>query len=78
MTTVQQKYAPTLRFKNEQGKEYPDWVEKKLGDVGNIVGGGTPSTNKKSLWDGDIVWFTPTEIKSRLLCIHLCIVCQMR
>ena len=65
MATTQQKHAPALRFKNEQGKEYPDWVEKKLGDVGNIVGGGTPSTNKKSLWDGDIVWFTPTEIKSK-------------
>lgn len=33
--------------------------------VGDIVGGGTPSTGKKSLWDGDINWFTPTEIKTK-------------
>lgn len=39
-----------------------DWEQRKLGDVANIVGGGTPNTNKVDYWDGDIDWYTPAEI----------------
>ncbi|MEW5815485.1 MAG: restriction endonuclease subunit S [Spirochaetota bacterium] len=35
---------------------------KQLGDVTDIVSGGTPSTNRKEFWDGDIYWCTPTDI----------------
>lgn len=38
------------------------WEQRKLGDVANIVGGGTPNTNKVDYWDGDIDWYTPAEI----------------
>ena len=38
------------------------WVEKRLGDVGEFVGGGTPSTAISSYWGGDIDWYTPAEI----------------
>ena len=65
MALIPEKRVPTLRFKDEMGRDYPDWEMKKLDDVGDIVGGGTPSTDKKSLWDGDINWFIPTEIKSK-------------
>ena len=34
---------PTLRFKADDGSEFPDWEEKKLGDVGSIVSGLTYS-----------------------------------
>ncbi len=65
MITAQQQRVPALRFKDEDGGDYPDWEMKKLDHVGDIVGGGTPSTGKRSLWDGDINWFTPTEIKTK-------------
>ena len=39
-----------------------DWEVKNLGDTANIVSGGTPSTNVGSYWNGNINWFTPTEI----------------
>lgn len=39
-----------------------DWLVKRIDDVANIVGGGTPSTFKQQYWDGNINWFTPTEI----------------
>lgn len=39
-----------------------EWEEKKLGDVGEIITGGTPSTNNKLFWEGNIPWITPTDI----------------
>jgi type I restriction enzyme S subunit len=38
------------------------WTKMKLGDIAEIVGGGTPNTNEPQYWDGDILWFTPSEI----------------
>jgi type I restriction enzyme S subunit len=38
------------------------WEMKRLGDVVDVVGGGTPSTAIREYWNGDIDWFTPTEI----------------
>ena len=37
---------------------------KRLGDVAEIVGGGTPSTKDASNWDGDIPWLTPKDLSS--------------
>jgi type I restriction enzyme S subunit len=39
-----------------------DWTETTLGDVTEVVGGGTPATSNPAYWDGDIVWLTPTEV----------------
>ena len=48
----------TLRF-----PEFTDeWKEVKLGEVAEIIGGGTPSTTTTNYWDGEIVWFNPSEI----------------
>jgi Restriction endonuclease S subunits len=33
-----------------------------LGDVANIVGGGTPSTTNDTYWNGGIDWYSPIEI----------------
>lgn len=41
------------------------WVETSLGEIAEVVGGGTPSTKIGEYWDGDIVWLTPTEITSQ-------------
>ena len=42
------------------------WEIKKLGEVGTIVAGSTPSTNDESNWDGDINWVTPAELSEQL------------
>jgi type I restriction enzyme S subunit len=38
------------------------WTETTLGDIAEVVGGGTPSTSKDEFWDGDVIWLTPTEV----------------
>ena len=50
--------VPKLRF-----KEFNDeWKKTNIKNVCNVVGGGTPDTNNLSYWNGDIQWFTPSEI----------------
>ena len=39
-----------------------DWSIVKLGDIANVFGGGTPSSFVNAYWNGDINWYTPTEI----------------
>ena len=59
---MQKLFTQQLRFKSANGTDFPAWEEKKLGDVCDIIGGGTPDTNKAEYWNGNIQWFTPTEI----------------
>ena len=56
------KNVPDLRFPEFQGTSV--WEEKKLGKIGNFIGGGTPNTTNPEYWDGEILWYTPTEIKN--------------
>ena len=37
-----------------------------MGDIADIVGGGTPSTNNADYWDGDIDWYAPAEIGDKI------------
>lgn len=39
-----------------------DWEQRKLIDVADIFGGGTPSTTISDYWDGEIDWYSPVEI----------------
>lgn len=39
------------------------WERKKINDVCQCIGGGTPDTAKSEYWeDGSITWITPTDI----------------
>ena len=50
--------VPKLRF---PGFTDP-WEQRKLGEIADIVSGGTPATGNPTYWDGDINWFAPAEI----------------
>lgn len=50
--------VPNLRFPEFSG----EWVTKSINDLAVVIGGGTPDTTVKSYWDGEIQWFTPSEI----------------
>jgi len=38
------------------------WVEENLGDIVDVMNGGTPSTKEENYWGGKIVWVTTTEL----------------
>ena len=37
-----------------------------MGEIAEIVGGGTPNTNVDAYWDGDIDWYAPAEIGEQI------------
>ena len=47
-----------MRFPEFNG----EWETKLINDLAVVIGGGTPDTTIKSYWDGEIQWFTPSEI----------------
>lgn len=53
---------PNLRFKQFNDK----WKYKKLGEVADIVSGGTPDTTKHNYWNGSINWYTPAEVGNKI------------
>ncbi len=53
---------PKIRFNGFND----DWEQRKLGEVADIVGGGTPSTNVSNYWDGNIDWYAPAEISDQI------------
>lgn len=56
---------PALRFK---GFTDP-WEQRKLGELGEIVTGSTPSTTHSEYYSDDgIPWVTPTDINENLIC----------
>jgi type I restriction enzyme S subunit len=38
------------------------WIETTLGEISDVIGGGTPSTSVPEYWGNEIIWLTPTEI----------------
>ena len=50
--------TPEIRFKGFSG----EWEDRRLGTIADIVGGGTPSTTVSDYWNGNIDWYSPTEI----------------
>lgn len=49
---------PKIRFKGFE----EEWECRKLGIEVEIIGGGTPDTTNSTYWNGDIDWYSPTEI----------------
>ena len=50
--------VPNLRFPEFSG----EWERMTIDQTCSLVGGRTPDTNTRDYWNGDIQWFTPSEI----------------
>ena len=59
---MQQLFSQKLRFKDENGEDYPDWEEKKLDDIGIFFSGGTPYTSNIEYYNGNIPFIKSGEI----------------
>jgi len=38
------------------------WQEKMVSEIGEVVSGGTPSTQVEAFWNGEVNWITPTDL----------------
>ncbi len=43
------------------------WVWCRLGGIGTITGGGTPSKGNPKYWNGDILWVSPKDMKCEVI-----------
>ena len=59
---MKKETKPELRFAGFTD----DWEQRKLGEIADIIGGGTPSTSISDFWDGDINWYAPAEIGDQI------------
>ena len=64
---LQQIFSQQLRFKADDGTEFPEWTQTSIAKIAKVIGGGTPSTKNPEYWYGDVLWFTPSEINSKYL-----------
>ncbi|PZH14049.1 restriction endonuclease subunit S [Staphylococcus aureus] len=66
-------FSQELRFKDENGNDYPNWEEKKIEDIASqVYGGGTPNTKIKEFWNGDIPWIQSSDVKVNDLILRQC------
>jgi len=55
----------THKFKDSPlGKIPEEWEVVRLGEVGEIISGSTPSTYNDEYWNGEIVWITPNDLSN--------------
>lgn len=40
-----------------------EWIEKRIGAMTEVFSGGTPDTNRKDFWGGDIPWMNSGELR---------------
>jgi type I restriction enzyme, S subunit len=56
-------------FENSSDGDIPNtWSWVRLGKLGPLVGGGTPSTGNPRFWGGNIPWVSPKDMKRSRIC----------
>lgn len=66
---LQKIFSQEIRFKNDEGKDYPEWDEKKIGEFSQCIAGATPSTKEPRYWEnGNIPWMSSGEVNNRIIC----------
>ena len=62
---MQKLFSQEVRFKADDGSEFPDWEEKKIDDVATCFAGATPSTKIPEYWEeGTIRWMSSGEVNN--------------
>ena len=51
------------RFKKREIGDLPaEWIVTTIGEIGNVVTGGTPNTSNHAFWNGTIPFVTPADL----------------
>ncbi|HCZ2580478.1 TPA: restriction endonuclease subunit S, partial [Staphylococcus aureus] len=65
---MQKIFSQELRFKDENGNDYPEWENKRIEDIANVNKGFTPSTNNNEYWDNnDKNWLSIAGMNQKYL-----------
>lgn len=62
---MQKLFSQELRFKDDNNQDFPDWQEKQLGELGDIVTGSTPPTTKGEYYNGNFSFVSPYDINEK-------------
>lgn len=57
--------SSNLAMTDKENPKLPQgWTIKTLGEIGEIISGGTPSTKQADNFGGDIAWITPADLSN--------------
>ena len=62
---MQKIFSLEIRFKDDSGNEFPEWEEKKLGEVANVKRGASPRPITNPIWfcnDSNIGWVRISDV----------------
>lgn len=54
---MQKLFSQEVRFKADDGSEFPDWEEKKIGDICKTFSGGTPKSGEARYYENGTISF---------------------
>nr|WP_255395921.1 restriction endonuclease subunit S [Capnocytophaga sp. H2931] len=57
--------AHNTHYEEEAPFEIPEnWTWCRLGEIGEVISGGTPQTSNENYWNGDVSWITPADLSN--------------
>ena len=62
---MQKLFSQQIRFKADDGSEFGEWGEQKLGEVSTTFSGGTPQSTNKVFYQGTIPFIKSGEISQK-------------
>ncbi len=68
---MQKLFSGELRFKDDNGEDFPEWSELLIGELGDSAGGGTPSTKNTDYWQGEIPWISSSDLSDTIQKINI-------
>ena len=57
-----EKARVVVQETKEEDKLPESWQETTIGEIAEVIGGGTPSSKVDEYWGGDIPWLTPKDL----------------
>ena len=64
---MQKIFSQKIRFKDGNGRDYPEWKINKIENIATIEMGFTPSTKNDEAWNGNIEWLSIAGMNSKYI-----------